>query len=256
VTIPFDAAQLAARLIRARAGRVPIGPLSAELSGFDVAAGYAVQRQLRAGAGPLAGWKLGVTSRAKQVQVGVTEPVRGFLAAANALDIGAPLPVTELIQPRAEPEIAFVIGADLAGPAVSSADVLAATYGVAVAIEILDSVYRDYRFSMADVVADNTSAGRFLVGPCVPASGIDLRLTGVVLEHNGEVVATAAGAAALGHPAAAVAWLVRSLAAEGEGLHAGSVVLSGGLTAAIDIRAGDVVTVTADHLGSLELACR
>jgi 2-oxo-3-hexenedioate decarboxylase len=256
VTTPFDAAQLAARLTKARADRSAVGPLSAELTGFDVSAGYAVQRQLRAEAGPLAGWKLGVTSRAKQLQVGVTEPIRGFLAAANALDMGAPLAVAELIQPRAEPEIAFVIGADLAGLSVSSADVLAATYGVAVAIEILDSVYRDYRFTMPDVVADNTSAGRFLVGPCVSASGIDLRLTGVVLEHNGEVVATAAGAAALGHPAAAVAWLVRSLAADGEGLHAGNVVLSGGLTAAIDIKAGDVVTVTADRLGSLELACR
>jgi 2-oxo-3-hexenedioate decarboxylase len=256
VTTPFDTAQLAARLTKARADRTTIGPLSAELPGFDVAAGYAVQRQLRAEAGPQAGWKLGVTSRAKQIQVGVTEPIRGFLAAANALDIGAPLAVAELIQPRAEPEIAFIIGADLAGATVSSADVLAATYGVAVAIEILDSVYRDYRFAMADVVADNTSAGRFLVGPCVPATGIDLRLTGVVLEHNGEVVATAAGAAALGHPAAAVAWLVRSLAADGEGLHAGNVVLSGGLTAALDIKAGDVVTVSIDRLGSLELACR
>ena len=80
-------------------------------------------------------------------------------------------------------------------------------------------------------------------------------LIGVVLEHNGEVVATAAGAAALGHPAAAVAWLVRSLASENEGLRAGDIVLSGGLTAAVPVRAGDVVTATADRLGSIELGC-
>src|SRR5437016_354632 len=84
------------------------------------------------------------------------------------------------------------------------------------AIEILDSRYLDYRFTLPDVIADNTSAGRFVIGAPVPPAGIDLRLAGVVLERNGEVVATAAGAAALGHPAAAVAWLVRSLAAEGE----------------------------------------
>ncbi len=126
--------------------------------------------------------------------------------------------VAEHIQPRAEPEIVFVMGSDLAGPAVTSSAVLAATASVAVGIEILDSRYRDYKFTMADVVADNTSASRYLVGPLVNAAGIDLRLLGVILEHNGEVVATAAGAAALGHPAAAVAWLVRSLAAEQEGL--------------------------------------
>jgi DNA-binding transcriptional MerR regulator len=104
-----------------------------------------------------------------------------------------------------------------------AADVLAATASVAVGLEILDSRYRDYRFTMADVVADNTSAGRYLIGAPVPVAGIDLRLVGVVLEHNGEVVATASGSASLGHPAAAVAWLVRALAAEGEGLLAGDV---------------------------------
>jgi len=106
------------------------------------------------------------------------------------------------------------------------------------------------------VIADNTSAGRFIVGTPVPPDGIDLRLAGVVLEHNGDVVATAAGAAALGHPAASVAWLVRSLAAEGEGLTAGQVILSGGLTAAVPVRPGDVVVASIDRLGVIELACR
>ena len=137
----------------------------------------------------------------------------------------------------------------------TSGDVLAATRSVAVGIEILDSRYRDYKFTMADVVADNTSAGRFVIGPAIPVAGLDLRLLGVVLEHNGQVVATAAGAAALGHPASAVAWLVRSLAEEGEGLRAGDVVLSGGLTAAVPLAAGDVVTATADRLGSVEIGC-
>ncbi|MDT7663814.1 MAG: 2-oxo-3-hexenedioate decarboxylase, partial [Pseudonocardiales bacterium] len=180
----------------------------------------------------------------------------GFLAAGNALDLGAPLNTGELIQPRAEPEIVFTLGSDLAGPHVTATDVLRATAGVAVGVEILDSRYRDYRFTMADVVADNTSAGRYLIGAPVPPAGIDLRLVGVVLERNGEVVATASGSATLGHPAAAVAWLVRALAAEGEGLRAGEVVLSGGLTAAVPVAPGDVVVASVDRLGTVELSCR
>jgi 2-oxo-3-hexenedioate decarboxylase len=266
MSVPVDTTEIAATLAKARADRVAIGSFSAEIPEFDLAAAYAVQRKLRAEAGALVGWKLGVTSRAKQVQVGVNEPIRGFLAARDALDLGEPLPTGEHIQPRAEPEIVFVMGADLAGPAVTASGVLAATAGVAVGLEILDSRYRDYKFTMPDVVADNASAGRFVVGPPVPPGstflagntpyGIDLRLLGVLLELNGEVVGTAAGAAALGHPAASVAWLVRSLAEENQGLRAGDLVLSGGLTAAVPVRAGDVVTATADRLGSVELACQ
>ena len=227
----------AARLQKAVADRTAIDALDVP----DLATGYAVQRELRTSAGPLVGWKLGVTSRAKQAQVGVDSPVYGFLEGANALDVGAPLDTSALIQPRCEPEIVFVLGRDLAGPHVTAADVIGASSGVAVGIEVLDSRYRDYKFTMPDVVADNTSAGRFVVGTPVPTAGIDLRLVGVVLEKNGEVVATASGAASLGHPAAAVAWMVRTMAADGEGLRAGDVVLSGGLTAAVPVAAGDVV---------------
>jgi 2-oxo-3-hexenedioate decarboxylase len=250
---PVDVIGLADRLRRAVAERTAIDPLSTDEPGLDLAAGYAVQRVLRAQAGPLVGWKLGVTSRAKQAQVGIDTPVYGFLAAAHQHPTGRPLDVSALIQPRGEPEIVFVLGRDLAGPRVTAADVLAATAGVAVGIEVLDSRYRDYRFTIGDVVADNTSAGRFVVGAAVPPAGIDLRLVGVVFERNGETVATAAGAAVLGHPAAAVAWLVRALAADGSGLRAGEIVLSGGLTAAVPIGPGDVLGATVDRLGTLEL---
>jgi 2-keto-4-pentenoate hydratase len=250
------AAEVADRLAKAREARAAIDPFSDEDPAFDLATGYAAQAVQRRDAGRLAGWKLGVTSRAKQAQVGVHEPIRGFLPASGALDVGEPLTVAEHISPRAEPEIVFVLGEDLAGADVRAVDVLRATAGVAVGIEILDSRYRDYRFTMPDVVADNASAGRFLVGTVVPAAGLDLRLVGVVLEHRGEVVATASGAASLGYPAAAVAWLVRSLAEEGGGLRAGEIVLSGGLTAAVPVVAGDSVVATIDRLGSLELSCR
>jgi 2-oxo-3-hexenedioate decarboxylase len=113
-----------------------------------------------------------VTSRAKQAQVGVSSPICGFLPAAATLDLGEPLSVSSLIQPRAEPEIVFVLGRDLAGTHVTVVDVLAATAGLAVGIEILDSRFRDYRFTMADVVADNTSAACYVVGTPVDAGDV------------------------------------------------------------------------------------
>jgi 2-keto-4-pentenoate hydratase len=252
----MDARALADRLTAARTTRTAIPQLSDDVPGLDLETGYAVQRLLRDGRGPLVGWKLGVTSRAKQQQVGVDSPIYGFLAADHVLDLGEPLDTAQHISPRCEPEIVFVMARDLTGAHVSATEVLAATAGVAVGIAVLDSRYTDYRFAMPAVVADNASAGRYVVGAPVPAQGIDLRLVGVVLEHNGEVVATASGAASLGHPAAAVAWLVRSLASSGEGLRAGEVILSGGLTAAVPVSPGDVVVATVDRIGSVELACR
>jgi 2-keto-4-pentenoate hydratase len=252
----MDPQQLARRLDQARTSRTAIPQLSDEVPDLGLETGYAVQRLLREGRGELVGWKLGVTSRAKQQQVGVDAPIYGFLASDHVLELGEPLDTAQHINPRCEPEVVFVMGRDLAGEHVTATHVLAATAGVAAGIEVLDSRYTDYRFTMPDVVADNASAGRYVVGAPVPVEGIDLRLVGVVLEHNGDVVATASGAASLGHPAAAVAWLVRSLAASGEGLLAGDVILSGGLTAAVPVAAGDVVVVTIDRLGSVELACR
>jgi 2-oxo-3-hexenedioate decarboxylase len=135
--------------------------------------------------------------------------------------------------------------------------VLAATAAVAPAIDVLDSRYAGYRFSLPDVVADNASAARLALGGVRRAvDGIDLRLVGCVLEVGGRVRATAAGAAALGHPAAAVAWLVRALARRGRGLTAGDVVLSGGLTEAVAVGPGDVVVARLGRLGTVELAVR
>jgi 2-oxo-3-hexenedioate decarboxylase len=248
--------EIARRLGAARTTRTAVPSFADEFPDLDLAAGYEVQRLQRAASGPLVGWKLGVTSRAKQAQVGVHEPIRGFLGADHVLDLGEPLETAQCIQPRTEPEIVFVMGRDLQGSHVTAAEVLAATAGVAVGIEVLDSRYLDYKFTLPDVVADNASAARFVVGTPVPSAGIDLRLVGVVLEKNGEVVATASGAASLGHPAAAVAWLVRSLADDGDGLREGDVIISGGLTVAVPVAAGDVVVATIDRLGSLVLAVR
>ncbi len=255
-----DPAVLARRLYDAARERRQIEPLTSELPELGVAEAYAVQNALldlhRADGARIIGAKLGLTSRAKQVEMDVHEPIFGWLTDRMVLEPGEPFVVESLGQPRAEPEIAFLLGRDLSGPAVTAVHVLAATEAVFGAIEVLDSRYRGYRFTLPDVVADNASGGRVLLGGAISPAAIDLAEIGCVFERNGELVATAAGAAVLGHPARAVAWLVRRLAATGRGLEAGQIVLSGGLTAALPVAAGDVVTATFGRLGTVSLACR
>jgi 2-keto-4-pentenoate hydratase len=183
----------------------------------------------------------------------VDEPSYGWLLEGSRLPPGALLNTGELIQPRVEPEIAFLIGHDLAGTSVTTAQVLAATQSVMPAIDVLDSRYAGYNFTLPDVIADNASAARFTVGDPVPLDGINLRTVGCVFSKNGEVVATAAGAAVLDHPLGALAWFVRKLASRGQGLPAGSLVLTGALTAAVAVSPGDVVTVEIDRIGAVTL---
>jgi 2-oxo-3-hexenedioate decarboxylase len=256
-----DPGGLAARLIEAEAKRGGIEALTTTAGPFDVETAYQVQDAVvadRAGRGaPVVGAKLGLTSAAKQRQMKVDEPLYGWLTADMAIDVGQPLRCEKFIQPRCEPEIAFLLARDLTGGHVTASAVLAATAAVCPAIDVLDSRFAGYSFTLPDVVADNASgAGFVLGGQATDPAGIDLRLTGVVLEKNGELVATAAGAAALGHPAASVAWLVRALAGRGRGLSAGQVVLSGALTEALPVTSGDVIVARFDRLGTIELACR
>ncbi len=254
-----DVTALAEQLAEAAKSRTATEPLTGRVD-LDLATAYAVQDalvRLRTDAGEtVTAVKLGLTSVAKQRQMNVDEPLYGWLTDRMAIDRGQVLDVSRYIQPRVEPEIAFLVGGDLAGPGVTGADVLAATTAVMVAIDVLDSRYAGYRFTLPDVVADNASAAGYLLGDPRPVEGLDLRTVGCVFSKNGEVVATAAGAAVLGHPAAAVGWLVRKLAERGRRLPAGTVVLAGALTAAISVDTGDTVRVEVDRLGSLDLACR
>lgn len=257
----FDPEALARQLAGLREGRTAGTGLTTEHPGLDLEEAYAVQeagvRLLVAAGEHPAGFKIGLTSRAKQAQMGVGEPLYGELTDAMLLDVGEPLDTGRLIQPRVEPEIAFLLGADLAGERVGATQVLAATAAVAPAIEVIDSRYAGYAFTLPDVVADNASAARLVLGGVrQTVDGIDLRLVGCVLELGGQVRATAAGAASLGHPAAAVAWLVRALHRRGRGLAAGDVVLSGGLTEAEPVAPGDVVVARLGRLGTVELAVR
>lgn len=221
---------------------------------------YAVQEELiglheRDGA-RVVGAKLGLTSRAKQVEMGIADPIRGWLTDRMSLAIGEPFEVATLGQPRAEPEIALTMEHDIRGPDATAADVLRAVGSVHAAIEILDSRYLGYKFTLPDVIADNTSGGRFVIGPPVLLSAVpDMGLIGCVFEQDGTIRATAAGAATMGHPARATAWLVRELASTGRGLSAGDTVLTGGLTAVAPLSQGSTVTAAFDRLGSVRIEC-
>ena len=219
---------------------------------------YAIQdailaRHLGRGARVI-GLKAGLTSHAKMKQMGVETPVFGFLVDEFSVLEGAEVKVGELIHPKVEPEIAFVLKHALRGPGCHIGAVLAATDFVMPGIEVIDSRYRDFKFDLKSVVADNTSAARFVVGgQPVSVSDCDLRTVGVVLEKNGIPVAFGAGAAVMGHPAAAIAALANLLAERGESIPAGTLILSGGITEAVAVQAGDNVTLRVQGMGSTSI---
>ncbi|MEZ7829050.1 MAG: 2-oxo-3-hexenedioate decarboxylase [Brachymonas denitrificans] len=219
---------------------------------------YAIQDEIRArklARGlKVVGLKAGLTSFAKMKQMGVEVPVFGFMTDDYTVQDGGEVKVSELIHPKVEPEIAFVTKAPLKGPGCHIGAVLAATDFVMPGIEVIDSRYRDFKFDLKSVIADNTSASRFVVGgQPVGVEGLDLRTTGIVLEVNGVPMAFGAGAAVLGHPAAAIAMLANHLGARGEEIPAGTMILSGGITEAVAVKAGDNVTLRVQGMGSCSL---
>jgi 2-keto-4-pentenoate hydratase len=189
-----------------------------------------------------------------QAALAVDEPDFGVLFADMLVEDGATVPLARLLQPKVEAEIAVVLGADLRGPDVTVPQALAAIEGVLPSIEIIDSRIADWRIALEDTVADNASAGLFVLGDRVTApDGLDLAMLGMALWRNGELAGTGAGAAVLGHPARCVAWLANKLAAFGEELSAGDVVLPGALHVAIEVRPGDVVRADFARLGSVRV---
>ena len=199
----------------------------------------------------LAGLKAGLTSFAKMKQMGVTSPVFGFMTDDYIVPDGGVCEMRELIHPKVEPEIAFVTRKPLRGPGCHIAAVLDATDFVLPGIEVIDSRYQDFKFDLKSVIADNTSATRFVVGGIpTPLSGLDLRTVGIVMEKNGVPVAFGAGAAVLGHPATAIAMLANHLGARGQEIPAGTLILSGGITEAFAVQAGDHVALKVQGMGS------
>lgn len=198
------------------------------------------------------GLKMGLTSFAKMKQMGVENPLYAFLADYFAVPEGGEIPVKELIHPKIEAEVAVVTNRPLKGPGLTVAQVLPAIEMVLPAIEVIDSRYENFRFDLKSVIADNASSSRFVTGSVGKSiDGLDLRTLGVVIEKNGDVVSTGAGAAVLGHPALSVAMLANQLAERGEEVPAGTFIMTGGITAAIAVEPGDVINVRYQHLGNL-----
>jgi 2-oxo-3-hexenedioate decarboxylase len=240
-----DPHALAAELIEAERTRTPIPALTRRYPFLDLRTAYQVQALVVADRGDrLIGAKLGLTSAVKRRALGIHEPVHGRLTAGMVVAEGEPVRLSELIHPRAEPEIAFVMGRRLEG-APTVAQVLGATDAILPAIEIMDSRYST-AFRLADSVADNAGAARVVLGtrPRRPGELPDLSVLGCVFRGRGGIE-TAAGGAAMGHPAAAVAWLVRQL----DAIEEGSIVLSGGLTASMPLERRSVVVAEFDGLG-------
>ena len=233
----MDAEAFAKELETAWEGGRPIPPLSERgLKGIEAA--YRVQRAwnaLRLGKGDrVVGRKIGLTSRAVQEQLGVDQPDFGQLWESRYLGQGS----------RVEGELAFLIGRRLEGPGVIPQEVLAATEAVAFAVEIVDSRIQDWRIRIEDTVADNASYGGFLLGPWrKDLLEEDLGALGMVLYKNGRLVAQGAGAACLGHPARAVAWLANALAAFGVALEPGDIVMSGAWAPVQAASRGDLFTL-------------
>jgi 2-keto-4-pentenoate hydratase len=248
--------RIAQTLIDAEDNRRPVAPLTETEPGFDVAAAYRVQtlvweRRVATGHRQV-GHKVGLTNAAMQRQLGVDEPDYGRLHAGMA--VVDTLDLDELIQPRIEPEIAFILGSDLQGPGVTADDVLRATSGIAPALEIIDSRIEGWRIKLPDTVADNASSARFAVGDAQPINGRDLAALVATLYVDGEPVGSGRGDAVLGHPATAVAWLANTLAAYGERLAAGEVVLPGAMCASVVLQPGSTVVGAFDELGEIRVS--
>ncbi|SEP26078.1 2-keto-4-pentenoate hydratase [Amycolatopsis saalfeldensis] len=255
----MDASELkeaVARLERAHETREPIDPLVDAFPGATAEDAYRIQQELVrrwADAGdPVRGHKVGLASAAMQRQMGVDQPDYGHLTGSMFHLEHQPIPTTRFLQPRIEPEVAFVLGAPLRGPGVTVADAVRAVDFVLPSLEIVDSRIKDWRIALVDTIADNASSGGVVLGSRPTALGdVDLRLAGCTLHVNGELVATGAGGAVLGSPINALVWLANTVGPLGVTLEPGHVVLPGSMTRAHPVRPGDTVVATMAGLGSV-----
>ncbi len=200
------------------------------------------------------GKKIGATSKAVQDMLGVDRPDFGFLTDRMQVSGEAVRIAGQLVAPRAEAEIAFILGQDLVGPGVTDADVLAATETVCCCFEIVDSRIADWDIGIVDTIADNASCGVFVLGDRrVDPRGLDLPNLRCEVFKNGHKISEGLGSAVQGSPLTAVAWLANTLGAYGVALHAGDIILSGSLVPLAPAVAGDVFVAAMDGLGRAEV---
>lgn len=245
-------------LFDAERTRRALPPLSDEYEGSTRDA-YAIQEayaRLRMADGArLVGRKIGATSKAIQELFNIDTPDFGQIFHDMVVPDGGEIRVGALIAPMVEPEVMFILDQDLRGPGITAGNVLAATRAVVPCMEIIDSRIDDWRIRFFDTVADNGSSARCVFGTTeVPVGDLDLAAERVSLRRNGEEIASASGAAVLGHPATSVAWLANALGELGTALHAGEYLLSGSLTRAERVAPGERYEAVFDHIGAV--SCR
>lgn len=254
-----DIAMLAERVDNAALHRKEISKITGEFPQMDWQDAYAIQDALKVrvearGQDCSKLFKAGLTSRAKMQQMGVSEPVFGFLQPDGQVANGGVAPTASYIHPRVEAEIAVRLKRPLRGPGCHVGDVLAAIGEVMVALEIIDSRYENFNFDLKSVIADNTSAAGWVLGDAVPYTpGMDLAHCGIVLRLNDAIVSTVAGSAVLGHPALPVAMLANLMAAQGREIPAGALILTGGASAAVAVKQGDRVDLAIQGIGGLSV---
>ena len=251
-------ADLTHRFIAAEQRCVPIEPITVLYPDLTEVDAYRVQMAVVATkvehGDRVIGRKVGATSQAFQQLLRIDEPIYGTLLESNQVVNGETISLSQLIHPRVECEIAFLLGEDLVGPGIAVADVLAATKAVVASLEINDPRTRVWKIGSREATADNRVAARFVLGEQrVSVEGLDLPDTTVVLKNNGEEVAAATGAAVLGDPARAVAWLANKLADQHKSLQAGEIVLPGSMTPIYSVGTGDRVEAVFDALGSVSV---
>jgi 2-keto-4-pentenoate hydratase len=239
--------------------RQPCAPIRELLGGAGADAAYAVQeintkRRLATGV-RLVGRKIGLTSPAVQKQLGVDQPDYGMLFADMAIADGQQVPIKQLIQPKVEGEIAFVMGSDLSTPDATIADILRAVDFAVPAIEIVDSRVRNWDIKLVDTIADNASAAMYVLGTRPKLlRDIDLVQASMVMKRGGLSVSTGTGEACLGNPLAAALWLANTMALAGRPLKAGDTILSGALGPMALVAGGDSIEVNIYGLGSVRAA--
>ncbi len=259
--LPHDRIEAAADRLRQAYRGGPIGPMRDLFEALDVDGAYAIQtantRRWQSAGRRLIGRKIGLTNPAVQRQLGVDQPDYGVLFEDMLVPNGGRLAPTQLLQPKAEGEIAFVLARDLDHPKPTRIDVLLAIAYALPAIEIVDSRFADWKITIADTIADNASSAFFVLGAEPRSlSGLDLETCGMTLSIDGSVQSIGAGAACLGHPLDAVAWLAQAVAARGEPLRAGEVIMSGALGPMVALQSGARVCVAIGGLGSAQFMYR
>jgi 2-keto-4-pentenoate hydratase len=248
--------ELALRLRNAYRGG-PVAPLRDGLAPHDMQSAYDVQaintRHWQVQGRRIVGRKIGLTSKSVQQQLGVDQPDCGVLFDDMQVADGGTLETSRLLQGKAEAEVALVLKRGLDNPSVVFHDVIAAVDYVVPAIEIVDSRIADWKITLADTIADNASSAFFVLGSTPHTlRSLDLWSCGMVLTVDGAVASVGAGAACLGHPLHGAVWLARTLAANGDPLRAGDVLLTGALGPMVTMVPNTRIRATIGGLGAVE----